>query len=141
MNNLIIKRSQIVECQFTGTIATNKRYPFLTIPNLSRNNIILYGIEALTADQLAVTPNSNVVIASSNVDGVVVTLRDNNKDEFMYQFPCYNLVRQYVGGFYTLIKPRIINLTDCSCQLTAVGTIATNEVIAFNLIYSIVGED
>lgn len=141
MNNLIIKRSQIVECQFTGTPATNKRYPFLTIPNLSRNNIILYGIEALTADQLAVTPNSNTVIASSNAVNVVVTLRDNNKDEFLYQYPIYNLIRTNVGGFFTLIKPRIINLTDCVCQLVAAGTIATNQVAAFNLIYSIVGED
>jgi|GEM_PF-858256 hypothetical protein len=141
MNNIIIKRSQIVECQFTGTPATNKRYPFLTIPNLSRNNIILYGIEALTADQLAVTPNSNTVIASSNAVNVVVTLRDNNKDEFLYQYPIYNLIRANVGGFFTLIKPRIINLTDCVCQLVAAGTIATNQVAAFNLIYSIVGED
>jgi hypothetical protein len=141
MNNIIIKRSQIVECQFTGTPATNKRYPFLTIPNLSRNNIILYGIEALTADQLAVTPNSNTVIAAANAVNVVVTLRDNNKDEFLYQYPIYNLIRTNVGGFFTLIKPRIINLTDCVCQLVAAGTIATNQVAAFNLIYSIVGED
>lgn len=141
MNNLIIKRSQIVECQFTGTPATNKRYPFLVIPNLSRNNIILYGIEALTADQLAVTPNSNTVIASSNAVNVVVTLRDNNKDEFLYQYPIYNLIRRNVGGFFTLLKPRIINLTDCSCQLVSAGTISTNQVAAFNLIYSIVGED
>jgi hypothetical protein len=141
MNNLIIKRSQIVECQFTGTPATNKRYPFLTIPNLSRNNIILYGFEALTADQLAVTPNSNTVIASSQAVNVVVTLRDNNKDEFLYQYPIYNLIRTNVGGFFTLLKPRIINLTDCSCQLVAAGSISTNQVAAFNMIYSIVGED
>lgn len=141
MNNLIIKRSQIVECQFTGTPATNKRYPFLTIPNLSRNNIILYGIEALTADQLAVTPNSNTVIASSNAVNVVVTLRDNNKDEFLYQYPIYNLIRTNVGGFFTLLKPRIINLTDCACQLVAAGSITSNQVAAFNIIYSIVGEE
>jgi hypothetical protein len=141
MNNLIIKRSQIVECQFTGTPATNKRYPFLTIPNLSRNNIILYGFEALTADQLAVTPNSNTVIASNQAVNVVVTLRDNNKDEFLYQYPIYNLIRTNVGGFFTLLKPRIINLTDCSCQLLADGSIYTNQVAAFNMIYSIVGED
>ena len=141
MNNVIIKRSQIVECQFTGTPATNKRYQFLTIPNLSRNNIILYAIECLSADQLTTTPNSNTVISSANSVGVVVTLRDNNKDEFLYQFPIYNLIRQNVGGFFTLIKPRIINLTDCYCQLTAVGTIASNQVAAFNIIYSIVGEE
>jgi hypothetical protein len=141
MNNLIIKRSQIVECQFTGTPSTNKRYPFLTIPNLSRNNIILYGFEALTADQLAVTPNSNTVIASSQAVNVVVTLRDNNKDEFLYQYPIYNLIRTNVGGFFTLLKPRIINLTDCSCQLVAAGSITSNQVAAFNMIYSIVGED
>ncbi len=141
MNNLIVKRSQIIECQFTGTPATNKRYNFTQIPNISRNNIILYAIEALTADQLTYTPNNNQVIAASQAVNVVVTLRDNNKDEFMYSQPLYTLVRPNVGGFYTLIKPRIINLTDCYCQLVAEGSVATNQVAAFNFIYSLVGED
>ena len=45
MNNLIIKRSQLVEAQFTGTPAIGKKYAFTQVPNISRNNIIIYGFE------------------------------------------------------------------------------------------------
>jgi hypothetical protein len=40
-----------------------------------------------------------------------------------------------------MVKPRIINLTDCYVQIVQVGGITTNMVGAFNLYYSIVGED
>jgi hypothetical protein len=141
MNNLIIKRSQIVEAQFTGSPSLGKKYNFLEIPNLSRNNIILYGFEAFTAAQLSVTPNNNVVIPQADQVGVVVTLRDNNKREFVYQVPYYTLIRANNGGFIIMVKPRIINLTDCYVQITDVGTITGNMVAAFNLYYSIVGEE
>jgi len=141
MNNLIIKRSQIVEAQFTGTPSVGKKYNFLEIPNLSRNNIILYGFEAFTAAQLSTTPNNNTVIASADQVNVVVTLRDNNKREFVYQVPYYTLIRANNGGFIVMVKPRIINLTDCYVQITSAGTISSNQVATFNLYYSIVGED
>ena len=87
MNNLIIKRSQLIEAQFTGTPATGKKYQFTEIPNISRNNIVIYGFEAFTATQLAVTPNNNTVVASGVSDQLVVTLIDNDNKERVYQLP------------------------------------------------------
>jgi spore maturation protein SpmB len=55
MNNLIIKRSQLVEATFVGGAAAGKKYQFTEVPNLSRNNIIVYGFEAFTATQLSIT--------------------------------------------------------------------------------------
>ena len=49
MNNIIVKQSQLVTATFNGTPTVNRRYKFDDIPNLSRNNIILYGIEAYSA--------------------------------------------------------------------------------------------
>jgi len=141
MNNLIIKRSQLVEAQVVGTPAVGRKYQFLQVPNLARNNVILYGLEAFTADQLSVTPNNNTVIAAADQDQVVVTLRDNNKNEFLYQIPYYTLIRANNGGFIVMLKPRIINLTDCYIQLTSTTGIGTDEVACFNLYYSIVGEE
>ena len=141
MNNLIIKRSQLVEAQVVGTPAVGRKYQFLEVPNLARNNVILYGLEAFTADQLSTTPNNNTVIAAADQDQVVVTLRDNNKNEFLYQIPYYTLIRANNGGFIVLLKPRIINLTDCYVQLTNTAGVSTDEVACFNLYYSIVGEE
>jgi hypothetical protein len=66
MNNLVIKRSQLVEFQITGTPTTLRRYTARTVQNLSRNNIILYGIECYTEDQLAATPSGGAVIDTAD---------------------------------------------------------------------------
>jgi len=139
MNNLIIKRSQIVEAQVTGTPATSRRYQFTDVPNLSRNNLILYGFEAFSAAELAVTPMGNTVIAAAASDQVVVTLKDINNEEFIYQMPMYSLIRGNNGGFIIMLKPRLLNLTDCYIQLTSASGVNTNEVVAFNFYYDLVG--
>jgi hypothetical protein len=141
MNNLIIKRSQLIEAQFTGTPAAGKKYQFLEIPNISRNNIIVYGFEAFTAAQLAVTPNNNTVVASTTSDQMVVTLIDNDNKERIYQLPYYTAIRSLNGGFVLMVKPFILNLTRSYVQLTSTAGINANEVASLNLYYSIIGED
>ena len=141
MNNLIIKRSQLIEAQFTGTPAAGKKYQFTEIPNISRNNIIVYGFEAFTATQLAVTPNNNTVVASSVSDQLVVTLIDNDNKERVYQLPYYTAIRSLNGGFVLMVKPFILNLTRSYVQITSASGINANEVASFNLYYSIIGED
>jgi hypothetical protein len=141
MNNLIIKRSQLIEAQFTGTPATGKKYQFTEIPNISRNNIVVYGFEAFTATQLAVTPNNNTVVASGVSDQLVVTLIDNENKERVYQLPYYTAIRSLNGGFVLMVKPFILNLTRSYVQITSATGINANEVASFNLYYSIIGED
>ena len=140
MNNLIIKRSQLVRAQITGTPAVGNKYYFTDVPNLSRNATILYGYEIFTATQLAKTPQNETVIAGSANDQVVLTWRDNRKVEFVYQMPIYTAIRSLNGGFIVLIKPRIINLTDSYIQLVDTTGISANEVLAVNIYYDVVGE-
>jgi hypothetical protein len=141
MNNLIIKRSQLLEAQIVSTPAVGKKYQFTEIPNLSRNNIIVYGIEAFTTTQLTTTPNNNTPISAAESLGIVVTLVDNNNNEKIYQLPYYTAIRSLNGGFVLMFKPFILNITRSYVQLTNVSTIAAGEVAVFNVYYSIVGED
>ena len=136
MNNLVIKRSQIVEAKLAGSLAVGNRYFFQDIPNLSRNNIIVYGIEAFTETQLAVAPSGATTVGTST--GIVVTLRDNQKQEFMYQVPYFTLIRANNAGLIVMLKPRIINLTDCYVNLTSTSGLTTNEVACFNLYYDLI---
>lgn len=141
MNNLIIKRSQLIEAQFTGTPATGKKYQFTEIPNISRNNIVIYGFEAFTSTQLATTPNNNTVVSSGVQDQLVVTLIDNDNKERVYQLPYYTAIRSLNGGFVLMVKPFILNLTRSYVQITDATGISANQVASINLYYSIVGED
>jgi len=136
MNNLVIKRSQQIEFRLTGSIATGKRYNATDIPNLSALNCVVYGIEFFSATQEATTPSGNTVVGTTT--GVVVTLRDNKKQEFMYQVPMYTLIRANNAGLIVLMKPRIINLTDCYVQLTNTTGITLNDSVAANIYYDLI---
>lgn len=136
MNNLVIKRSQQIEFKLTGSIATGKRYNATDIPNLSALNCVVYGIEFFSATQEATTPSGNTVVGTTT--GIAVTLRDNKKQEFMYQIPMYTLIRANNAGLIVLLKPRIINLTDCYVQLTNTTGITLNESVAANIYYDLI---
>lgn len=136
MNNLIIKRSQQIEFKLTGSITTGKRFFAVDIPNLSRNNIVVYGIEFFSASQQTTTPTGNPVVGTTT--GITVTLRDNKKQEFMYQVPMFTLIRANNAGLIVLLKPRIINLTDCYVQITNTTGLTLNDSVAANIYYDIV---
>jgi len=138
MNNIIIKNSQLVTATIEGTPTLNRRYKFNDIPNLSRNNIVLYGIEAYSASQLTKTSDGQDVIALADTLGITVTLKDNNQNEFVYQMPYYNLIRNENGGFVILLEPKIINLTDCYIQINSVAGLATGDQAVFNFYYDFV---
>jgi hypothetical protein len=138
MNNIIIKNSQLVTATFEGTPTVTRRYKFNDIPNLSRNNIVLYGIEAYSAAQLTNTSDGQDVIAAADALGVTVTLKDNNQNEFVYQMPYYNLIRSQNGGFVILLEPKIINLTDCYVQINNVAGITAGDQAVFNFYYDFV---
>lgn len=140
MNNLIIKRSQLVEAQFTGTVAVGKKYAFTQVPNISRNNIIIYGFEVFTATQLSVTPSNNTVIPANAAPNIVITFVDENNVERIYQIPYYALISSLNGGFIRMVKPFILNLTKSYVQAVSVTNISTDQVASVNLYYSIVGE-
>lgn len=140
MYNLVVKRSQLVEAQIVGAPATGKRYQFTEIPNLSRNNVVLYGIEAYSATQLAVSPNNNTVIANAQIDQLCLTLVDNNNQELIYQLPYYSAIRSLNGGFPFLVKPFVLNLTRSYIQLTDSTGFSANQVALINIYYQIVGE-
>lgn len=138
MNNIIVKQSQLVTASIDGTPTVNRKYKFDDIPNLSRNNIILYGIEAYSAAQLVSTSDGSDVISAADSLGVTVTLKDNQNNEFIYQMPYTNLIRSNNGGFVILLEPKVINLTDCYVQINNALALADGDKAVFNFYYDFV---
>lgn len=136
MNNLVIKRSQIVEAKLSGSLAVGKRYTFTDVPLLSRNNLIIYGFEAFTSSQLTVSPAGNTVVPVST--GIVITWRDTQKQEFIYQIPMYTTIRANNAGLIVLLQPRTVNLTDSYVTLTDTTGLTLNQTVAINLYYDLV---
>lgn len=140
MNNLIIKRSQLIEAKIVGTPTTGKKYNFTQVPNISRNNIVIYGFEAFTSTQLAVSTNGNTTIPASAGAEIVVTFVDTDNVERIFQIPYYTLISSLNGGFVKMVKPFVLNLTKCFVQLVSTTNTSANQSVSINLYYSIVGE-
>jgi hypothetical protein len=140
MNNIIVKRSQIVEAQFTGTIVNGRKYAFTQEANLSRKKIMVYGFEAYTDTQLEFTPSNNPVIQNSARNTVVITFVDENNIERIYQLPYTCLMTNLNGGFVRMVKPFIVDLTKSYVQCINASSIVPNESACLNLYYTFVGE-
>jgi hypothetical protein len=136
MNNLIVKKSQVVEAIINGTPTTGVRYFFTQIPNLSANNCRLYGLESFSTTQLAISPTGYTVVSTTT--GIIVTLRNTKKEEFLYQMPYYTLIRANNFGAYVIISPQTINLTDCYIVLTATTGLSASNSAAFNFYYDLI---
>ena len=140
MNNLIAKRSQIVEAQFTGTPVVGRKYPFTQEANLSNNKILVYGFEAYTRDELYYSPSNNTVIENADYNCIVVTFVDESNIERIYQLPYSCLIPSLNKGFIRMVKPFIVDLTKSYVQAVNIGDIANGDVACLNLYYTIVGE-
>ena len=58
---MIITNSYLVELNLP-TISLGQRYTFLDVPQLRYNAVIIEGIDALTSDELATSPNNKTII-------------------------------------------------------------------------------
>ena len=56
----------------------------------------------------------------------------------MYQVPMYTLIRSNNAGLIVLLKPRIINLTDCYVTVTNTTSLNAGEAVSANLYYDLV---
>lgn len=140
MNNLIIKNSQLVQAVIISSApAYGQTYYFEDIPNISKGNIALYGIEAYSASQMAVSPTGNTVVSAANSLNLSVTLvtTENNFKQIENQ-PYYNFIRSNNAGFVVLLNAIRIDLTKCFITINAAGTLAQNQVALFNLYYSLI---
>jgi hypothetical protein len=134
MYSLAIKRTQLVECVL-NTVAVGQRFQFQDVPEISRNNIVLYGIEAFTATQLVTSPDARTVVPIGT--GLVVNLKNALNEEFVYNIPYFSLIRSQNGGFFFSFAEGIdIQLTNCTVQITNNTSLVANQAAVFNLVYA-----
>lgn len=139
MNNIIIKKSYLVQAKITASPAGLQQYYFTDVPEISKNNIVLYGIEAFTAAQLAVSPIDNsTVIAANGAPSVSFTLIAPGNKQEVQDMPVYNAVRANNNGNVLLFEGILLNLTSCYITLNAGTNLNVNEVVLFNLYYDFV---
>jgi hypothetical protein len=130
---MIITNSYLVELNLP-TISLGQRYTFLDVPQLRYNAVIIDGLEAFTADQLATSPNNKTIIPATSAQGIVLTLVVDETEE-LYQIPYYTLISGNNAGLIREFANKRINLVKSYATiLNTTGLTAGNSLI-FNFYY------
>lgn len=136
MQEIVIKKSQLVSAKITGTPGANQKYLFTDNAELSSKKIKVYGIEAFTAAQLSTDDQGNAVIPANGAPSVTVTFVVEGNKEIVKEMPVFNLVRSSNNGFIVPFDNLPITLTKCYITLNAGTNLTQNQVVLFNFYYT-----
>ena len=134
MYSAVYEKTQMVSAVI-GAASVGLEFNFEDVPNISRNDIEIYGIQAFSDGQLAADEQGRTVIAAADAVNLTVTLEDNEKRVHLQDVPYYSLISSQNGGFTALVKPFVLNLTQCRIKINAAGTLAADQVAVFNILY------
>ena len=118
-----------------GTPSAGASFRFENQPDISQNNIRLYGIQAFTADQLSKDDQNRTVVSAAAAKGITVNIVDKENEVVYENIPLTQLVTQNNGGFTTLTKPTIVNLTSCQINLNDTTGLSEGEVVVLNFLF------
>jgi hypothetical protein len=135
MQNVIIHRSVLAEARITATPAIGQRFFFDDIPDISKNNIVVYGIIGYSATQLSTSPQQRTVIAAAGVPSVALTIVDANNVQLVQQMPVYDTVRSLNGGFVATFDNLPMNLTRSYIEIMATTSLNSSESWVCELLY------
>lgn len=134
---LIITNSYLAEINFATAGAAGQRVYFKDIPTLTPRDgvttIQTVGIEVISADELAVSPNGNTVIAAASLATITLTLTVQSK-EVCFQIPCNSLRTTNNGGLIRRFFNLPVNIVKSYVQVTQAG-IAGGQSVLFNFYY------
>ena len=130
---MIITNSYLVELNLP-TISLGQRYTFLDVPQLRYNAVIIDGLEAFTATQLATSPNNKTIIANNAAPNILMTLVVNETEE-IYQIPYYTLISSNNAGLIREFGNKRINLVKSYATIINVTGLNAGESLIFNFYY------
>lgn len=136
MQEVIIKKSQLVEAQITGTPAALQTYNFLPNNELSSKRIALYGIEAYTAAQLTTDNSGNAVIPANGAPSITFTLVTKGNVQTIKEMPVVNAIRSSNNGFILPLDNLEVTLDKCFITLNAATNLTLGQVVLFNFYYT-----
>ena len=130
---MIITNSYLVELNLP-TISLGQRYTFLDVPQLRYNAVIIDGLEAFTASQLATSPNNKTIISAAASINIVCTFVVDETEE-IYQIPYYTLISANNAGLIREFANKRINLVKSYATILNTSGLTATESLIFNFYY------
>jgi len=140
-SQIAVKRAKLVEVslaevQTVGAgVVLNLQYPE------DLRGKLIYGVEAVANNTLAVSPTNRPVIAAADCSLVVVDLVEQATNlKFLKQYPLNRLRPELYNGTTIYFRPRFPDYRQCEVRLTGAGTIANTQSIMLLFYYKMPNE-
>lgn len=124
----IVDRSETIEIDLGASPANGDPLPF---PNENRiKNRYIYGIELVTSDNQAKSPNGIDVLSQTEATGITVTLTEGS-NQFQKDRAAMLYNRFPNGGFIPFLQPRIINWESSFITIVDDTVVAASHAAVF----------
>lgn len=139
VGNLVVARSRQVTAKISSVTA-GALVPFERVPDLDHNNIVAFGIEAFSADELAKSDSQDTAVSASAIKNLTVDLVDHDRNTVISGMPVSNLIRANNGGFIPILDGIPISLRNCRVRINDTTGLSADQVVIFNLYYKKIDE-
>jgi hypothetical protein len=130
----VTERSLTIEVKLTSTsIGAQIVFPDNQI--IRGENIVVYGIESFTSDQITVTPSGNSVVSSTGAKGIILNFLDDKSINLVNQMPYFALNAASNSGVVREFKPFKCVLQKSFVTVTDASGLSVGQSVFFNLIY------
>jgi hypothetical protein len=140
-SQIVVKRAKLVEVSLAGVqtigagVVVNLEYPE------DLRGKLVYGVEAVCSNILAVSPTNRPVIAPADAAFVLVDLVEQQTNlHFLKQYPANRLRPELFNGTTIYFRPRFPDYRQCELRLTGAGTLANTQSIMLLIYYKMPNE-
>jgi len=124
----VTKRSYNFEIQL-GTIASQKKINMVW--NSELDNVAVYGIQALSVDDMIVSPSQSSLVSTAGLASIVVTFSVMD-DEQVYQYPLTDLRSANQSGFIRMFDNKKINIPKSYLTIISTSNLTDNTSVMLN---------
>jgi hypothetical protein len=130
----VTERSLTIEVRLT-TVSVGAQIIFPDNQIIRGQNIVVYGIESFTSDQITTTPSNNTVVSASGALGLILNFLDDKSINLVNQMPYFALNAASNSGVVREFKPFKCVLQKSFVTITNATNLSVGQSAFFNLIY------
>lgn len=140
---IAVCRQDLLEIPIDNTPAAGNQYKFQLTQNnyLNKPDVMIYGLEVVSAAEMAVSPTGRTVIPAVDVPNLILNIFQRGQTtQFGRNYPATRLRPSLYDGITQYFNPKAIDLNLSYVQMVAAGTMANGQSICLNVYYKIIGE-
>jgi hypothetical protein len=130
----VTERSLTIEVRLTS-VSVGAQIIFPDNQIIRGQNIVVYGIESFTNEQIATTPSNNSVVSPDGALGLILNFLDDKSINLVNQMPYFALNAATNSGVVREFKPFKCVLQKSFVTITNASNLSVGQSAFFNLIY------